>query len=102
MMNKENSQRLKGVFFASLFLVLNVYVQAQSFDLTSPANVLQNALEKLFPYVAGIGAIWVIFKNLNHFGEGEDYWKGIKNIIIYILIVVALQQGYKYVITLQL
>lgn len=102
-MNKFNlHEKFKGALVASLFLALSSQGFAQGFDLTAPGKTLQTALEGAFPYIAGIGAIWVIFKNLNHFGEGEDYWKGIKNIAIYIFVVVALSQGYKYVTTLSL
>lgn len=104
-MNKFNlHEKFKGALVASIFLAFSLqgFAQGGGFDLTAPGKTLQTALEGVFPYIAGIGAIWVIFKQLNHFGEGEDYWKGVKNIAIYIFVVVALSQGYKYVTTLSL
>ena len=100
-MNKINlHQKFKGALMASLFLTLSSYGFAQGgggIDFSAPGKTLTDALEKLFPYIAGAGACWVIFKNLTHFGEGEDLWKGLKNIGIYAISVVAVIQVYRYV-----
>lgn len=97
-MNKKNYL----LVIAFLLIAQVSFAQGGTLDFTSPARKLLSALEKLFPYIAGIGALWVIFKNLNHFGEGEDVWKGLKNIGFYILIVFCLAASYKFIKSISL
>lgn len=85
--------------YAGFFLIaVPMQVYGQSLGLGDAGNKLMSEVEKVFPYVAGIIFLFVGFKNLGHFTEGDgDVWKGIKNLAFYIFAVLCVVGVYKFV-----
>ena len=89
---------MKKILTLTAYLTTSALIFAQDLNLDAPAQKLMEQIAKIFPYVAGFFLLFVIFKNLNHFtsDEGEPL-KGIKNVGIYCLVVVAMIAIYKWV-----
>lgn len=84
-------------------LMLTASSQAQTFNLTQPANDLNNQLKTLFPIVAGILFIVVALINLGHFTkEGGDWKKGMFNILIFVIVVGCIAGMYSYITSVHL
>ncbi len=91
----------KGLFYTGfLLLALPTQAFAQNLGLGDAGNRLMTEVERVFPYIAGIIFIFVGFKNLGNFtSENGDIWKGIKNLVFYILAVLIVVGVYRFVKT---
>jgi len=95
----KNNKILNSCFYIAVFFI-SASLNAQSINIGNPAQTLTSQVEKWFPWIAGIIFLFVAFKNLgNLVNEGGDPWKGIKNLILYCLIVAAVVGIYKWVKT---
>lgn len=76
----------------------SVLISAQSLGLASGGQTLMNEAAGAFPYVAGFIFIFVAFKNMDHFtSKGGDVWEGVKNIGIYLLLVLVIVGAYQFI-----
>lgn len=84
-------------FYAGVTLI-SIPLQAQDLGLGNAGSTLGTQVEALFPWIAGLVFLFVAFKNWgNLVGEGGDVWKGIKNLILYVLSVVVVIGIYRYI-----
>ena len=89
---------MKKIIFYSL-LLMPALAFSQDLNLVGSASTIQKSVEQLMPIVAGIGLLYVGFRNLNNFKEGGDVLEGLKAIFWYLLIAGAIIAAYKFVIS---
>ncbi|UTG66817.1 hypothetical protein J2O02_18295 (plasmid) [Elizabethkingia anophelis] len=84
-------------FYAGITLI-SIPLQAQSLNLGNPGSAMSSAVEQWFPWIAGVIFLFVAFKNMgNLVGEGGDVWKGIKNLLLYVLVVLVVVGVYRWI-----
>ena len=95
-------------FHTKKLLMLNAlfataFLNAQSINLTEPANNISEQIKAIFPIVAGILFIVVALVNLGHFTkEGGDWKKGLFNIVIFCIVVAVIVGLYSYISSVNL
>lgn len=84
-------------------LFATAFLNAQSINLTEPANNISEQIKAIFPIVAGILFIVVALVNLGHFTkEGGDWKKGLFNIVIFCIVVAVIVGLYSYISSVNL
>lgn len=97
---KKNFLSTKFLLAGGLLLTLPTKIYAQSLGLQDAGQKLMTEVEGVFPYIAGIIFLFVGWKNLGNFtSENGDIWKGIKNLVFYILAVLIVVGVYRFVKT---
>ncbi|MDV4099074.1 hypothetical protein CMT22_17770 [Elizabethkingia anophelis] len=84
-------------FYAGITLI-SIPLQAQSLNLGNPGQSISSSIEAWFPWIAGAIFLFVAFRNMGDLvGTGGDVWKGVKNLLLYVLVVLVVVGVYKWV-----